>query len=180
VIVRRRRGVGQGELELNSEHEWRIRVQAPTWNTVLDLPGLDVREIHIDSGAVRVDCILPRPRGVVPITISGGTVGVRLRRPPGVYVEAEISPACLQLRLDAFTVAATASDLRWQSAGPASEDRYRVLIKGGAARVSLEEDPSITELEVEPGPESGDVVSALELLLDGIDHRVGGGVADGD
>ena len=82
VIVRRLRGGRQGELELNPARPWRFRVQAPTWNTILNLSGLDVREIHIDSGAVRVECILPPPRGVVPIDISSGVVGVRLRRPP--------------------------------------------------------------------------------------------------
>jgi hypothetical protein len=52
--------------------------------------------IHIDSGAMRVERILPRARGVVPIDISSGVVGVRLRRPPGVAVVADVSPGAVQ------------------------------------------------------------------------------------
>ena len=62
VKVRRLRGVGHGEIELNPRHPWRFQVQGPTWNTVIDAGGLDVREIKLDSGAAKVECFLPRPR----------------------------------------------------------------------------------------------------------------------
>jgi hypothetical protein len=173
VIVRRRRGVGQGELELNPEQQWRFRVQAPTWNTVLNLPGLDVREIHIDSGAVRVECILPPPRGVVPIHVSSGVVQVTLRRPPGVKVVADISTGALQLRLDDFYVGATRSDVHWESAGPASADFYQLRISSGVVRLSLEEDRSIQlpDHAMAASPAGGRVNAALELVLDGIAAR---------
>src|SRR5690349_11455901 len=41
VVVRRLRGVGHGVIELNPGRPWRFKVQAPTWNTVLDVGGLD-------------------------------------------------------------------------------------------------------------------------------------------
>lgn len=88
--------------------------QAPTWNTVLDLAGLDVRGIHVDSGATRVECILPPLRGVVPIDISIGVVGVRLRRPPGVPVVADVSTGSLQLRLDGHPMGSTHADAHWE------------------------------------------------------------------
>jgi hypothetical protein len=131
VIVRRLRGGRQGELELNPAHPWRFRVQAPTWNTVLDLPGLDVRGIHIDSGATRVECILPPPAGVVPIQVSGGVVGVRLRRPPGVAVVAELSTAAVRLRVDAFTIAATTGDVTWESTPGARDQDHWLRRKPG-------------------------------------------------
>ena len=138
MIVRRLRGGRQGELELNPARPWRFRVQAPTWNTILNLPGLDVREIHIDSGAVRVECILPPPRGVVPIDISSGVVGVRLRRPPGVPVVAQISTGSLQLRLDGRLIAATTADIDWEStANAATRDHYLLKINSGTVRVTL-------------------------------------------
>jgi AcrR family transcriptional regulator len=172
VIVRRRRGAGKGELELNPEQPWRFKIQAPTWHTLLDLRGLDVRGIHIDSGASGVECILPRPRGAIPIDVSGGVIGVKLRRPPGVKVVADISPAAVRLRLDAFSLAATASDVHWESAGPPTGDYYGLKINGGAVRVSLEEDATITGSAVDASGASraGDA-DALELVLDGIASR---------
>ena len=175
VIVRRLRGGRQGELELNPGLPWRFKVQAPTWNTVLDLSGINVRGIHIDSGATRVECVLPPPTGSVPIEVSSGVVGVRLRRPPGVPVVAEVSTAAVQLRLDAFTIAATTSDVVWESApGARQADHYRLRINSGAVRVSLEEDASLP-LErsgAEPA-EGGSVVGALNVVLDGVASRQG-------
>lgn len=176
VIVRRLRGGRQGELELNPARAWRFRVQAPTWNTVLNLPGLDVREIHIDSGAVRVECILPPPRGVVPIAISSGVVGIRLRRPPGVPVVANISTGALQLRLDGRSIAATTADTHWESvAGAAGRDHYLLKINSGTVRVTLEEDPSISAglaPAATPVPRAG-VGAALNVVLDGVAARSG-------
>ncbi|MGH7775855.1 MAG: hypothetical protein ACREPI_01580, partial [Candidatus Dormibacterales bacterium] len=176
VTVRRLRGGRQGELELNPACAWRFQVQAPTWNTTLDLLGLDVRGIHIDSGAVRVECVLPPPRGTVPIHISSGVAGVRLRRPPGVPVVAEVSTGAVRLRLDGRTVVATTSDLHWESAaGAAARDHYAVKISSGAVRVTLEEDPSLAAVPA-PGAAAGTptragVAAALDLVLDGVAAR---------
>jgi AcrR family transcriptional regulator len=175
VVVRRLRGVRQGELELNPDHPWRVQVQAPTWNTVLDLPGLDVRGIHIDSGAARVECILPRPHGVVPIHVSSGVAGVRLRRPAGVPVVADISAGALQVELDAFSVRVTTSEAHWESSpGAAQQDHYLLRISGGAVRVTLEEDASIDGEPVDassPAPRA-DATAALNLVLDGVASRM--------
>jgi AcrR family transcriptional regulator len=176
VIVRRLRGSRQGELELNPAHAWRFRVQAPTWNTLLDLSGLDVREIHVDSGAVRVECILPPPRGVVPIEVSSGVVGLRLRRPPGVPIVADISTGSVQLRLDGRPVTVTASDTHWESAaGAAAGDHYRVRINSGTARVTVEEDASIPVPAAPAQAPAGraGIGAALNVVLDGVASRSG-------
>src|SRR5207245_9900374 len=103
------------------------RTQGPTWNTVLRAGGLDVREIKLDSGAAKVECFLPRPRGVVPIIVSGGVAGVSLHRPPGVPVIADISPGSLRLKLDAFELKATTTNLHWESEGASGfRDRYEM------------------------------------------------------
>jgi TetR/AcrR family transcriptional regulator, tetracycline repressor protein len=174
VTVRRLRGVRQGELELNPSIPWRFKVQAPTWNTVLDLPGLDVRGIHIDSGATRVECILPPPRGVVLIDISSGVVGVRLRRPAGAAVVAEVNTGALQLRLDGRSIGATTADVHWQSSeGAAAGDHYVVRIHSGTMRVTLDEDASIgvgPGIDVSVVPRAG-LRAALEVVLDGVAAR---------
>jgi TetR/AcrR family tetracycline transcriptional repressor len=176
VVVRRLRGVGYGEIELNPRHPWRFQVQGATWNTVLEVGGLDVRAIKLDSGAAKVDCYLPRPRGVVPIEVSGGVVGLSLHRPRGVAVAADISPGALRVRLDEYAVNATVADSHWESVQGASEapDRYQLRINSGAVQVTLDSkakavDPVIAEVPVES---IGEPVSALEILLDGVERRV--------
>lgn len=175
VKVRRLRGVGLGEIELNPRHPWRFQIQGPTWNTVLDVGRLEVREVKLDSGAAKVECFLPRPRGVVPIIVSGGVAGVTLHRPPGVAVIADISPGSLRLKLDGYAVAASTTDLRWESEGASSSsDRYELRINGGAVQVTLDDkasDQAAPAARVEP-ESLGDAASALEILLDGVEKRI--------
>jgi TetR/AcrR family transcriptional regulator, tetracycline repressor protein len=176
VKVRRLRGVGFAEIELNPRHPWRFQIQGPTWNTVLRVGGLDVREIKLDSGAAKVECFLPRPRGVVPIVVSGGVVGVSIHRPPGVAVIADVSPGSVRLKLDAYGINATTTDLHWESAGAASAaDRYELRVNGGAVQVTLDEqttDEPLLTATAQP-VSSEEPASALEILLDGVEKRIG-------
>jgi hypothetical protein len=137
-----------------------------------------VREIKLDSGAAKVECFLPRPRGVVPIIVSGGVVGVTLHRPPGIAVTAFISPGSLRLKLDAYAVNAATTDLRWESTGgSSSSDRYELRINGGAVQVTLDDQATEQPLPTAMAqPESaGEPASALEILLDGVERRVSSG-----
>lgn len=175
VVVRRLRGVGYGEIELNPRHPWHFQIQGATWNTVLEVGGLDVRAIKLDSGAAKVECFLPRPRGVVPIEVSGGVVSLSLHRPRGVAVVADISPGALRVKLDDYAVNATVADSHWESVQGASEapDRYQLRINSGAVQVTLDSkakavDPFIAEVPMEA---TGEPVSALEILLDGVEKR---------
>jgi TetR/AcrR family tetracycline transcriptional repressor len=175
VVVRRVRGVGHGEIELNPRRPWRFKIQAPTWNTVLDVGGLDVREILVDSGSSRIECFLPRPRGVVPIHISSGVVDVSLHRPKDAAVVAVIHTGAVKLKLDEFATKVAVFDVHWQSEGASSaRDRYEVDVSSGVVKFEL--DTYVPKVEriapttAEP-PAPGKAASALEILLDGVEVR---------
>ena len=175
VVVRRLRGGGLGELELNPRHPWKFQIQGGTWNTVVDAGALDVREIKLDSGAAKVECFLPIPHGAVPIIVSGGVVGLTLHRPPGVAVVAHVSGGTLSIKLDAYAATALAYDLHWESPGAsASPDRYELRINSGAVQVTLDDKatPSSFPLVKPEGPSVETGASALDILLDGVEKRV--------
>jgi TetR/AcrR family transcriptional regulator, tetracycline repressor protein len=176
VVVRRLRGVGHGEIELNPRRPWNFKIQAPTWNTILDVGGLDVRQIHVDSGASKIECFLPRPRGVVPIRISSGVVGVSLHRPKGTAVVATAHSGAVKLKLDDFATKVTVSDVHWQSEGAASTaDRYELDVSSGTVKVELDTyTPKVDRVSPEPAKATatGKPASALEILLDGVEARV--------
>ena len=174
VIVRRLRGVGHGIIELNPRRPWRVKVQAPTWKTVLELGHIDLRELHIDSGAARVTCFVGEPRGVVPIQISGGVAGVEIHRPRGVAVTAHVSSGAVNLRLDDFATRVTVGDVHWQSEGAAgAADRYELVVAGGAVKVTLDAyAPKASPPAFEAAPDDGDSASAVEILLDGVAARI--------
>jgi TetR/AcrR family tetracycline transcriptional repressor len=175
VVVRRLRGVGRGELELNPGRPWRFKVQAPTWNTVLDLAGLDVRGIHVDSGAAKLECYLPVPRGVVPIHISSGVAKVALHRPGGAAVVANVSTGAVKLKLDDLAMGVTISDVHWESEDAAgSADRYELQVSSGAVNVTLDTyAPRRVAVAAAGEPRTaGKASSALDILLDGVEARV--------
>ena len=176
VVVRRLRGVGYGTIELNPRHSWRFQIQGATWNTVLEMGGLDVRAIKLDSGAAKVEITLPRPRGVVPIEVSGGVVGLNIHRPRGVAVAADISTGAVRIKLDDYSVKAAVIDSQWESAdgAAAAPDRYQLAIKGGAVQVTLDsEAKAVPAVNAEvPVETPGEQVSALDILLDGVESRV--------
>lgn len=178
VVVRRLRGVGRGELELNPRRAWRFKVQAPTWNTLLDVGGLDVRGIHVDSGAANLECFLPEPRGVVPVHISSGVAKIAIHRPRGTAVVSQVSAGAVKIKLDDFSAAVTVSDLHWQSDNASqNRNRYELQVGSGAVKVSLDSyapgqpPPHGAESPREPGPSR----SALDILLDGVEAQTRAG-----
>lgn len=176
VVVRRLRGVGRGEIELNPRRPWRFKIQAPTWNTVLDVGGLDVRGIHVDSGASNVQVFLPQPRGVVPIHISSGVVNVSMRRPEGAAVVAIAHTGAFKLRLEEFSTKVAVFDVNWQTEGALeARDRYELEISGGVVDFQLATyRPKVEPVDsaaAEPRPQ-GKLASAIEILLDGVEARV--------
>jgi AcrR family transcriptional regulator len=177
VVVRRLRGVGRGEIELNPRRAWKFKVQAPTWNTVLDIGGLDVREIWIDSGAANIECFLPEPRGVVPFHVSSGVVNVSAHRPREAAVAAIVHTGAVKLKLEQFSTKVAVFDVRWNSddGAPRSRDRYELDVSSGVVDFKLDTyTPKVRPLEDPPAQPktTGKPATALDFLLDGIEAHL--------
>ena len=179
VVVRRLRGVGRGEIELNPRRPWKFKIQAPTWNTVLDIGGIDVREIWIDSGAANIECFLPEPRGVVPIHVSSGVVNVAMHRPKEAGVVAHVHTGAVKLKLEQFSTKVAVFDVHWNSDDSATpaRDRYELDVSSGAVDFKLDSyvprTRPIEEKVAEPEAR-GTAATALDILLDGVEARVRG------
>jgi len=177
VTVRRLRGVGRGELELNPRRPWKFKIQAPTWNTVLNLAGIDVREVWMDSGAANIDCFLPEPRGVVPVHVSSGVVNVKIQRPREAAVVAVVHTGAVKFRLDDMSSKVAVFDVHWQSPGAlGAPDRYELDVSSGVVDLRLDVyEPKVRPLEAVASPpvRAGKPATALEILLDGVEARVG-------
>lgn len=175
VIVRRLRGGKRGEIDINAAHPWRVQVQGPTWNTLLDLRGINLRGVQVDSSATKIECLLPRPEGVVPLHISSGVVRVALKRIPGTAVAAIIKSGAVQVNLDDFTTRVALADTRWETPGAAAaSDRYELEVSGGAVRVSLDDSATDTTkpAPAQSTPATSDGLSAaLGIVLDGVALR---------
>ena len=177
VVVRRLRGVGRGEIELNPGRPWKFKVQAPTWNTVIDAGGLDVREIWIDSGAANIECFLPEPRGVVPIHVSSGVVNVSVHRPREAAVAAIVHTGAVKLKLEQFSTKVAVFDVRWNSddGAPTARDRYELDVSSGVVDFKLDTyAPKVRPPDAAPAEPKAKVkpATALDFLLDGIEAHM--------
>jgi hypothetical protein len=143
---------------------------------VLEVGGLDVREIYVDSGAVNLECFLPEPRGVVPIHISSGVVNVALHRPRGAAVVTQIHTGVLKLKLDDFSTKVVLTDVHWQSEGASdARDRYELDVSSGVVDFKLDTyAPKVERVDapVAEAKSSGKAASALDILLDGIEAHL--------
>ncbi len=187
VTVRRLRGVGRAEVELDPERDWTVRVKGSTTGTVLALSDLAVQEIAFDGGATRIDCELPLPRDVVPVQVSGGVVGLRLHTPPAAAAHVQVSAGAMRVRLASHSILMAATDHHWEAgSGRAAPDRYEIRVTSGSINTSLDQDsPAGPAPAVGPAPAPGPPpaaapaqpartgTSALEILLDGVERRVG-------
>jgi AcrR family transcriptional regulator len=181
VLVRNRRGGNQGGVELSPDYTWHVKVHGGTWNTTLDLRGLRLSGMELDSGAGNVSCILPRPSGVVPIKVNSGLVRVTFSRPRDAAVHATLSSGSAKVRLDDRPIRAVTSDVDWQSTPGAasSHDRYELTVFSGCVRVSMDasapDGPQPPRPSTEPDAAAGPtarVDQGLGLILDGIEKRL--------
>ena len=176
VVVRRLRGVGRGEIELNPRRPWNFKVQAPTWNSRLDLDGLDVRMVWVDSGAANIECYLPAPRGVVPVHISSGVVNVRVHRARGAAVVATVHTGAVKLKLEDFSTKVAVSDVHWNSEGAlGAPERYELDVSSGVVDFKLDTyTPKVARVDARPvdATPPGKPASALDVLLDGVEARI--------
>jgi AcrR family transcriptional regulator len=178
VLVKNRRGGDHGAVELSPNYTWYFKIHGGTWNTVLDLSGLRVSGIELDSGAGNVTCTLPAPVGVVPIRVNSGIVGVTLHRPANTAAHAMVSSGSVKVRLDDKPIRAVKSDMQWDSSTPMrSDDRYDLAVYSGCVRVTLDTAAPVTRSAV-PASGSADDDSAwradqgVSLVLDGIEKRL--------
>lgn len=183
VIVKGRRGGDRGAVLLNPRYTWYIKVHGGTWNNQLDLSGLRISGMELDSGAGNVICTLPAPIGVVPLKVNSGLVGVQLHRPEGAAVHALVSSGSVKVRFDGTAIKVTALDVEWETpGGTASRDRYELTVHSGCVKVSMDgRAPSVPVPPAPPArsepqppaaavlPEPADITA---LILDGIEQRL--------
>jgi TetR/AcrR family transcriptional regulator, tetracycline repressor protein len=179
VLVNNRKGGNHGAVELSPNYSWYFKIHGGTWNTVLDLSGLRISGMELDSGAGNVTCTLPAPVGVVPIKVNSGILGVTLHRPRNTAAHATVSSGSVRVRLDDKLIRAVTTDVQWDSAVPTRrDDRYDLTVYSGCVRVTMDTTAPVRR-PPEPASASGSDDSkwradqGVSLVLDGIEKRLG-------
>jgi hypothetical protein len=126
-----------GEIALNGTIPWSIELRGGVSSWTADLRTVRLEGFELRGGASKVELMLPRPIGVVPIRIHGGISRVSIVRPIGVAAGLEVHGGVSEVALDGEVVKG-AGQISMQTPGAASTpDRYEIDVSGGASKVSI-------------------------------------------
>lgn len=125
-------------LELNSSIPWTITSNTGAVTETLNLSGIHVGSLEINTGASTEDITLGQPSGIVPITVNGGALTVRLHRPAGTEASVAVSGGAVSLNADGRQTHAI-GNLSFETPGfGGAADGYRLQVNGGACTVSID------------------------------------------
>jgi hypothetical protein len=120
------RGATDWQIRVASDVPTRLKFDAGAGSFDLDLSGLTIVEARLQVGAARTRIVLPRPRGAITVSITGGAASFAIEVPPGVEYQFESSGGL------------TSVDGLTRSAGyAAAADRVLVRFTGGASSVHI-------------------------------------------
>jgi hypothetical protein len=125
-------------LELNPSIPWTVTSNTGAVSETLNLSGVRVASIAINTGASREEITLGHPSGIVPITVNGGALTVHLHRPGGTAASVAVSGGAVSLDADGRQTRAI-GDLSFETSDfGGATDGYRLEVNGGACTVSID------------------------------------------
>ena len=126
------------DLQISPAVKWSIQVNSGAATDTFRLSEVKVGSIELNTGASREDITLGPPNGMVPISVNGGALTVRIHRPAGTQVAAHVSGGAVSLTGDGHRTGAIGS-AKWQSDGyDSAANAYRIEVNGGACTVTVD------------------------------------------
>ena len=122
-------------LHINTNLPWTITTNSGASTATYNLAAAHIGSLEINTGASDEDVILGAPSGVVPVTINGGSLNVRLHRPPGSGASVRVSGGAVDLTFDGQHHRAVG--IVEQLTG-GSANMYRVEVNGGQCTVTMD------------------------------------------
>jgi len=126
-------------LSLNSRVTWAITSNSGASTNTLNLNGLQVGSIELNTGASKDEITLGAPAGVVPVTINGGALTVGIHRPSGTEASVVVAGGAVSLNADGKQTHGI-GHASYDSPGlGGAMDAYRIEVAGGACTVTLDQ-----------------------------------------
>jgi hypothetical protein len=135
-------------LSLNPNAQWDISVRGGASGLSADLRGLPLTSFLLNGGASNLELTLSPPTGTVPIEFRGGASRLTIHRDQEVALRLEVHGGISRLMFD-LKQFRSAIQLTVQTPGyDDAPDRYHVIVRGGASRVTV--DAQVPGAAVEP------------------------------
>lgn len=115
---------------------WQLRGSLGATRGTLDLTGVKLSGLKLDSGASNLAVRLPQPSGTVPVAIDGGALQLTITRPSGTPTQVSMDGGASNLTIDGRHFAAFAHGIAFTSSGyEAASDRIDIQLQSGASNV---------------------------------------------
>jgi hypothetical protein len=125
-------------LELNPAIPWTITQNSGAATDTIKVPHLHLAALTLNTGAGRDEVTLGAPSGIVPIQVNGGSLTVRVHRPPATAVSVAVSGGAVTLSLDGRNRHAIGQAGDQSSGFGSAADGYRIQVNGGACNVTVD------------------------------------------
>jgi DNA-binding MarR family transcriptional regulator len=126
-----------GEIALNCAIPWSIELRGGVSQWSADLRSVQLAAFELKGGASKIEMLLPRPRGVVPVRVTGGISRISIERPVGVAMAFTLRGGAAEISVDG-EVHKGVGNLSTQTPGAESAaDRYEIEVSGGASKMLI-------------------------------------------
>jgi hypothetical protein len=122
-------------LQINASLPWTITTNSGASTGTYNLAAAHIGSLEINTGASHEEINLGRPSGIVPVTVNGGSVNIRLHRPAGTAALVRVSGGAVNLTFDGHENHAIGTVE--QTTG-SSANMFRVEINGGQCTVTMD------------------------------------------
>ena len=126
-----------GEIALNCTIPWSIELRGGVSQWSADLRTVRLAAFELKGGASKVDLILPKPTGIVPIRIGGGISRVSIERPSGTAMSLSIHGGAGELVVDTEVYRSTGHLSIKTPDAESAADRYDIEVSGGASKMLI-------------------------------------------
>ena len=126
-----------GEIVLNATVPWSIELRGGASSWSADLRKLRLESFELRGGANKVELLLSRPEGVVPIRIKGGISRVSIERPVGVACGLEVRGGVSEISVDGEGFKGSGPLSIQTPDALESPDRYEIELAGGATKMII-------------------------------------------
>jgi DNA-binding MarR family transcriptional regulator len=129
----------RSDIWLNPAVPWEVFLKGGMWKLSADFRDLELRRLEVGGGASDIEIWLPSPSGAVGVRVSGGASHVRLHRPAGVALRAEVTGGASKLVFDDRSLGSVGGHNRLETPGFATaSDRYETRLSGGASELTID------------------------------------------
>lgn len=136
-------GASELLVELNADVAWELRLDGGASSESVDMAAGRLTALDFGAGSSSIDVALPRPRGTVPVRMTGGASTMDLHLPTGTAARVTFAGGAGQATIDGTRHTGIAGGTTlgapdWDTA----TDRYLLDLVAGVSALTLDRTPS--------------------------------------